>query len=53
MTGPYSLGFCKWDIPALCLVIAAAVLIAVHNHRYKKEAEEYRQALDLADSLEN
>lgn len=48
----YSLGFCKWDLPALCLVIAIAVLIVVHNVRYKSKEKAYRHRIDLADDLD-
>lgn len=44
--GPYSLGFCKWDLPVLIVVIIAAAAIAVHNYRHGKKAEQYRRLIE-------
>ena len=44
--GPYSLGFCEWDITALILVFVVAVVIVIHNYKHSKRADEYRIAIE-------
>lgn len=44
--GPYSLGFCEWDVPALIVVLVVTAVIVVHNYKHSKKAEEYRIAIE-------
>lgn len=44
--GPYSLGFCEWDIPALILVIVVTVVIVAHNYRHRMKVDEYKNAIE-------
>ena len=45
MLGGYSLGICRYDLPAFVLLLAILAVILVHNHRFKKKRDEYQQAI--------
>ena len=42
----YSLGICRYDLPAFILLIVILSVILIHNHRFKKKRDEYQKVLD-------
>ena len=42
----YSLGICRWDLPALILVMVILAVILIHNHRFKQKRDEYQKAIE-------
>lgn len=42
----YSLGICRYDLPAFILLIVILSVILIHNYRFKKKRDEYQKALD-------
>lgn len=46
MLGGYSLGICRYDLPALILVFVILAVILIHNYRFKKKRDEYQKAIE-------
>lgn len=42
----YSLGICRYDLPAFVLLLVILSVILIHNHRFKKRRDEYQKKLD-------
>lgn len=42
----YSLGICKYDLPAFILLLVILLVILVHNYRFKKKRNDYQKALN-------
>lgn len=42
----YSLGICRYDLPAFLLLLAILAVILVHNHKFKKKRKEYQKAIE-------
>lgn len=42
----YSLGICRYDLPAFLLLLVIFAVILVHNHRFKKKRDEYQKAIE-------
>lgn len=40
-----SLGFCKWDIPALVVLGAIVVIFCVHHYKQKKREKQFEDEL--------
>ena len=41
----FSLGWCAWDLPALLILVAVAVVFVVRSRRMKKKERMYSEEL--------
>ena len=51
MLEEYSLGICRYDLPAFILLLAILAVILIHNHRFQKKREEYRKAEETRNGI--
>ena len=41
-----ALGFCKWDVPALAVLIVMTAALVTHQIRYNRRKKEYEARLE-------
>ena len=42
----YSLGICRYDLPAFILLLVILSVILIHNHRFRKKRDEYQKGIE-------
>jgi len=47
----YSLGICRYDLPAFILLLVILAVILIHNHRFKKKRDEYQKMIEQKTEL--
>ena len=45
----YSLGICRYDLPAFILLIVILAVIMIHNHRFKKRRDNYQKEIEAKE----
>lgn len=41
----YAMGWCVWDLPALCVLLALGAVFALHCHRLQKRERKLEEEL--------